>query len=79
MRSTGVWSHRVVVYTGHVRKHLDLAVAANMGKTDKWIILFITSKNVDSFKIDLTKATYVEEKFNEIEPRSILKKGDLFD
>src|SRR5690606_29608641 len=36
-------------------------------------ILFITSKNVDSFKIDLTKATYVEEKFNEIEPRSILK------
>jgi type I restriction enzyme, S subunit len=40
-------------------------------------ILFITSKNVDSFKIDLTKATYVEETFNEIEPRSILKKGDL--
>jgi len=40
-------------------------------------ILFITSKNVDSFKIDLTKATYVEEKFNEIEPRSTLKKGDL--
>ncbi len=40
-------------------------------------ILFITSKNVDSFKIDLTKATYVEQKFNEIEPRSILKKGDL--
>jgi type I restriction enzyme, S subunit len=40
-------------------------------------ILFITSKNVDSYNIDLTKATYVEEKFNEIEPRSILKKGDL--
>jgi type I restriction enzyme, S subunit len=40
-------------------------------------ILYITSKNVDSFKIDLTKATYVEEKFNEIEPRSILKKGDI--
>jgi len=40
-------------------------------------ILFITSKNVDSFKIDFTKVTYVEEKFNEIEPRSILKKGDL--
>jgi type I restriction enzyme S subunit len=40
-------------------------------------ILFITSKNVDSFKLDLTKATYVEEKFNEIEPRSILKKGDI--
>lgn len=40
-------------------------------------ILYITSKNVDSFKIDLTKATYVEEKFNEIEPRSILKIGDI--
>lgn len=40
-------------------------------------ILYITSKNVDSFTIDLTKATYVEEKFNEIEPRSILKKGDI--
>lgn len=40
-------------------------------------ILFITSKNVDSFKIDLTNATYVEEKFNKIEPRSILKKGDI--
>lgn len=40
-------------------------------------ILFITSKNVDSFKIDFTKVTYVEEKFNEIEPRSILKKGDI--
>ena len=40
-------------------------------------ILFITSKNVDSFKIDLTKATYVEEKFNKIEPRSILRKGDI--
>ncbi|MFZ4545525.1 MAG: restriction endonuclease subunit S [Saprospiraceae bacterium] len=40
-------------------------------------ILYITSKNVDSYNIDLTKATYVEEKFNEIEPRSILKKGDL--
>ena len=40
-------------------------------------ILYITSKNVDSFKIDLTKATYVEEKFNKIEPRSILKNGDI--
>jgi type I restriction enzyme S subunit len=45
--------------------------------SEKEGILFITSKNVDSFKIDLTKATYVEEKFNEIEPRSILKKGDI--
>jgi len=40
-------------------------------------ILFITSKNVDSFKIDLSNVTYVEAEFNEIEPRSVLKKGDL--
>lgn len=40
-------------------------------------ILFITSKNVGNFKIDLTNSTYVEEKFNKIESRSVLKKGDL--
>lgn len=40
-------------------------------------ILFITSKNVDSFTIDLSNVTYVESKFNDIEPRSVLKKGDL--
>ena len=40
-------------------------------------ILFITSKNVDSYKIDLSNSTFVEEKFNEIEPRSILQKGDI--
>lgn len=45
--------------------------------SEKEGILFITSKNVDSYKIDLTKSTYVEEKFNLIEPRSILKKGDI--
>lgn len=40
-------------------------------------ILFVTSKNVDYYKIDLTKATFVTESFNKVEPRSILKKGDL--
>jgi type I restriction enzyme, S subunit len=40
-------------------------------------ILFITSKNVDSYKIDLSKVTYVEKKFNKLEPRSVLKRGDL--
>lgn len=40
-------------------------------------LLFVTSENVDSYKIDLTKKKYVEWKFNEIEPRSILKKGDF--
>lgn len=40
-------------------------------------LLFVTSENVDSYKIDLTKKKYVQWKFNEIEPRSILKKGDF--
>jgi type I restriction enzyme S subunit len=66
----------------------DICDTITKGSSPKWQgvqyvdspdkgILFITSKNVDSFKIDLTKLTYVESKFNEIEPRSILKKGDL--
>jgi type I restriction enzyme S subunit len=40
-------------------------------------ILFITSENVGSYRIDLSNGKYVEKKFNEIEPRSILKKGDF--
>lgn len=40
-------------------------------------ILFITSENVGSFKMDLTNEKYVEKKFNVIEPRSILKNGDF--
>ena len=40
-------------------------------------ILFITSKNVDSYRIDLSHPTFVEERFNEIEPRSKLEKGDI--
>jgi type I restriction enzyme, S subunit len=40
-------------------------------------ILFITSKNVDNFKLKLSNKQFVESKFNEIEPRSILKRNDL--
>ncbi len=40
-------------------------------------ILFITSENVGSFNLLLSKKKYVEEKFNEIEPRSILCKRDI--
>lgn len=66
----------------------ELANTLTKGSSPKWQgvnyvdsyengILFITSKNVDSFKIDLTDSSFVETKFNEIEPRSILQKGDL--
>ncbi|MFP1852534.1 restriction endonuclease subunit S [Lonsdalea quercina] len=40
-------------------------------------ILFITSENVRAFELLLEKRKYVERKFNEIEPRSILKKYDI--
>ena len=40
-------------------------------------ILFITSENVRNYSIDLTNPKYVEKKFNQIEPRSILSKNDI--
>ncbi len=40
-------------------------------------ILFITSENVDSFKLKWPNKKYVERKFNDIEPRSILKHSDI--
>jgi type I restriction enzyme S subunit len=66
----------------------DMCNTITKGSSPKWQgvnyvdsyekgILFITSKNVDSFKIDLSDSSFVEAKFNEIEPRSILQKGDL--
>ncbi len=40
-------------------------------------ILFITSENVGSYLLNLKEPKYVEKKFNEIEPRSILKQNDI--
>lgn len=40
-------------------------------------ILFVTSENVGSFKLIFKNRKYVEKKFNEIESRSILQKGDF--
>jgi type I restriction enzyme S subunit len=40
-------------------------------------VLFITSENVGAFNLLLDKRKYVEKKFNEIEPRSILKRNDF--
>ena len=44
---------------------------------DETQTLFITSENVLNNSIDLTKLKYVENKINEIQPRSILQKGDI--
>lgn len=40
-------------------------------------VLFVTSENVGSYELLLENRKYVEQKFNEIEPRSILQKGDF--
>jgi type I restriction enzyme S subunit len=40
-------------------------------------ILFITSENVGNYKLILKNKKYVEKKFNDIQPRSILKKNDI--
>ena len=44
---------------------------------DKPGILFITSENVRENYLDLTSKKYLEDKFNKIQARSILKKGDI--
>jgi len=40
-------------------------------------VLFITSENVGSYVLKLASKKYVEKKFNEVERRSILEKGDF--
>ena len=40
-------------------------------------VMFITSENVGSYSLLLNAPKYVEKKFNEIEPRSILARGDF--
>lgn len=40
-------------------------------------VLFVTSENVGSYTLRLESRKYVEREFNNIEPRSILEKGDF--
>lgn len=40
-------------------------------------VLFVTSENVGNYNLIWKNKKFVESKFNEIEPRSILKKNDL--
>ncbi|PTV57392.1 restriction endonuclease subunit S [Acinetobacter seifertii] len=63
----------------------DISLLITKGSSPKWQginyvekgILFITSENVGSYSLILDKEKYVEEKFNKIEPRSILQKNDF--
>lgn len=65
----------------------DLCEIITKGSSPKWQgisyvgeqngILFVTSENVGNYKLLLSKKKYVEKRFNEIQPRSILKKNDI--
>jgi type I restriction enzyme S subunit len=44
---------------------------------DSTDVLFVTSENVGAFELRLDKKKYVEKKFNDVEPRSILQKDDF--
>lgn len=65
----------------------DLCELITKGSSPKWQgvsytenpedVLFVTSENVGAFELLLEKRKYVEKKFNDIEPRSILRKDDF--
>lgn len=66
----------------------DVFTTITKGSSPKWQgvsyaknrddgVLFITSKNVREYTLDLSEKTYVDKRFNDIEPRSILKRGDF--
>jgi len=65
----------------------ELANLITKGSSPKWQgvsytdnredVMFITSENVGSYALLLNAPKYVEKKFNEIEPRSILARGDF--
>jgi len=69
-------------------KLVELTELITKGSSPKWQgiayvsdsegVLFITSENVGNYRLrKLDDLKYVEERFNEIETRSILKRGDI--
>jgi type I restriction enzyme, S subunit len=65
----------------------ELSKLITKGSSPKWQgvsytddptdVLFVTSENVGNYVLLLENRKYVEKKFNDVEPRSILKKGDF--
>jgi len=63
----------------------DISHLITKGSSPKWQgikyvdegVLFVTSENVGTNEILLKNKKFVEHKFNNIEPRSILQKGDV--
>ena len=69
---------------GHKRLE-EYAFLITKGASPKWQgvdycedgTLFITSENVREGYVDLSKRKYLDEKINEIQPRSMLKRNDI--
>lgn len=65
----------------------EIADVITKGASPKWQginytensndVLFITSENIRNNYIDIVKKKYVEKRFNQIQSRSILQKGDV--
>lgn len=65
----------------------DVSIRITKGSSPTWQgieytasasdVLFVTSENVGLGELLLNSPKYVERRFNEIEPKSILKKGDV--
>jgi len=65
----------------------ELSVLITKGSSPTWQgieyvddcnqVLFVTSENVKSGYLDFKKEKFLEEKFNEVQGRSILKRGDI--
>jgi len=66
---------------------IDLCELITKGSSPKWQgvsytentsdVLFVTSENVGSYKLIFDNKKYVEKKFNDVEPRSVLHQGDF--
>jgi len=65
----------------------DVSIRITKGSSPRWQgieytsaesgVMFVTSENVGLGQLILEKPKYVERRFNEIEPKSILQKGDV--
>lgn len=79
---------RFVELFGECEEHKRLGEYASLitkGASPKWQgvdycedgTLFVTSENVREGYLDLSKRKYLDDKINEIQPRSILKRNDI--
>jgi type I restriction enzyme S subunit len=79
------WLGNQIPFTWSVRKLEEISELITKGASPKWQgvsytnsgVLFVTSENVGWGKLLLDTQKFVERKINEIQPRSVLKNGDV--